>query len=63
MAGVFALPVLLALSLDEGWLLPPAWLLLGALGGLVWWRTLPDAARLLHGRREELLAAVTGDEA
>jgi ABC-2 type transport system permease protein len=62
-AGVFALPVLLALSLDDGWLLPPAWLLLGAMGGLIWWRTLPDAARLLHGRREELLAAVTGDEA
>lgn len=62
-AGIFALPVLLALSLDEGWLLPPAWLLLGVLGGLIWWRTLPDAARLLHGRREELLAAVTGDEA
>lgn len=62
-AGLFALPVLLALRLDTAWLLPVAWLLLGAGGGLLWWRTLPAAARLLAGRREELLAAVTGDEA
>jgi ABC-2 type transport system permease protein len=60
--GLFALPVLLALKVDAGWLLPPAWLALGALGGLLWWRMLPAAARLLQGRREELLAAVTGDE-
>jgi ABC-2 type transport system permease protein len=62
-AGLFALPVLLALRLDLAWLLPPAWLALGALGGLLWWRSLPAAARLLQARREELLAAVTGDEA
>jgi ABC-2 type transport system permease protein len=62
-AALFALPVLLALKLDEGWLLPPAWLALGAVGGLAWWRTLPAAARLLERRREELLAAVTGDDA
>jgi ABC-2 type transport system permease protein len=62
-AGLFALPVLLALELDAGWVLAPAWLALGALGGLLWWRSLPAAARLLHGRREELLAAVTGDDA
>ncbi len=61
--GLFALPVLLALKVDAGWLLPPAWLALGALGGLLWWKTLPAAARLLQGRREELLAVVTGDEA
>ncbi len=61
--GLFALPVLVALELDEGWLLAPAWLGLGALGGWTWWRTLPAAARLLQGRREELLAAVTGDDA
>jgi ABC-2 type transport system permease protein len=60
---LFALPVLLALQLDAGWLLPPAWLLLGGLGGLLWWRTLPVAAKLLSARREEVLAAVTGDEA
>ena len=62
-AGLFALPVLLALRLDTAWILPVAWLLLGAGGGLLWWRTLPAVARLLAGRREELLAAVTGDEA
>jgi ABC-2 type transport system permease protein len=61
--GLFALPVLLALKVDAGWLLPPAWLALGALGGLLWWRTLPAAARLLLARREELLAVVAGDEA
>jgi ABC-2 type transport system permease protein len=60
---LFALPVLVALKLDEGWVLPPAWVALGGLGGLLWWRTLPAAARLLEARREELLAAVTGDEA
>jgi ABC-2 type transport system permease protein len=61
--GLFALPVLLALKLDAGWLLPPAWLALGALGGLLWWRTLPAVARQLQARREELVAAVSGDEA
>jgi ABC-2 type transport system permease protein len=61
--GLFALPVLLALKLDVAWLLPPAWLLLGALGGWLWWRTLPVAGRLLSTRRESLLAAVTGDDA
>ena len=62
-AALFALPVLLALKLDLGWLLPPAWILLGLAGGLLWWRSLPLASRLLLARREELLAAVTGDEA
>jgi len=62
-AALFALPVLLALKLDLGWLLPPAWTLLGLGGGLLWWRSLPLASRLLAARREELLAAVTGDEA
>jgi ABC-2 type transport system permease protein len=61
--GLFALPVLLAIRMDAAWLLAPAWLALGALGGLLWWRTLPAAARLLQARREELLEAVTGDEA
>jgi ABC-2 type transport system permease protein len=62
-AGLFAVPVLLALKLDAGWVLPPAWLALGAIGGLGWWRSLPVAARLLVSRREQLLAAVTDDDA
>ncbi len=62
-AGLFALPVLLALKLDAGWVLPPAWLALGAVGGLAWWRSLPVAGRLLERRREQLLSAVTGDDA
>jgi uncharacterized membrane protein len=61
--GLFALPVLLALKLDAGWLLAPAWLALGAVGGLAWWRSLPVAGRLLEERREQLLAAVTDDDA
>ena len=36
---------------------------LGGLGAWLWWRSLPAAARLLQARREELVAAVTGDEA
>jgi ABC-2 type transport system permease protein len=62
-AALFALPVLLAVRLDQGWVLPAAWGLLGA-GGLAAYRaTLPSLARLLRRRREPLLAAVTGDDA
>jgi len=62
-SGLFALPVLLALRLDEGWVLPVAWLLLGA-GGLAAYRaTLPRVGRLLGERRELLLAVATGDDA
>ena len=61
-AGLFALPVLLAIRLDEGWLLPAAWAALG-LGGLAAYRVaLPRVGRLLRRRREPLLAAVTGDD-
>ena len=62
-AGLFALPVLLALRLEEGWVLPLAWALLGLVGlagyrfGLRW------TGGLLGRRREPLLATVTGDEA
>jgi ABC-2 type transport system permease protein len=61
-AGVFALPVLLALWLDAGWVLPAAWAALGAIGLLAYRATLPRVARLLSRRRELLLAAVTGDD-
>jgi ABC-2 type transport system permease protein len=60
--GLFALPVLLALRLEQGWVLPIAWTTLGALGLLAYRRTLPRAARLLWDRREPLLAVVTGDD-
>lgn len=61
-AGVFALPVLLALRLDEGWVLPGAWAILGAGGWLAWRAALPRTGRLLARQREPLLAAVTGDD-
>jgi len=61
-AGIFALPVLLALWLDEGWVLAGAWVVLGGLGGWAWRATLPRAGALASRRREALLAAVTGDD-
>jgi ABC-2 type transport system permease protein len=60
--ALFAGPVLLALRLDRAWLLPFAWLLLGALGAAAYRATLPRVARTLAARREALLAAVTGDD-
>ena len=62
-AGLYALPVLLALWLDEGWVLPVAWATMGGLALLAYRVTLPRVARLLASHREPLLAAVTGDEA
>jgi ABC-2 type transport system permease protein len=61
-SGLFALPVLLALRLDEGWVLPAAWGALGAAGLLGYRAALPRLGRLLQRRRELLLAAVTGDD-
>jgi ABC-2 type transport system permease protein len=62
-AGLFSLPVLLAVRLDEGWVLPVAWALLGGVGLMAYRRSLPRVGRLLGARREPLLAAVTGDDA
>jgi ABC-2 type transport system permease protein len=62
-AGLFALPVLLALRLDEGWVLPAAWAVLGLAGAVGYRASLPGVGRLLGRRREPLLAAVTGDDA
>ncbi|MBK9517106.1 MAG: hypothetical protein IPO09_07065 [Anaeromyxobacter sp.] len=62
-AGLFALPVLLALRLDQAWILPGAWLALGAAGLALYRGTLPRMGRLLEARRELLLGVVTGDEA
>jgi ABC-2 type transport system permease protein len=62
-SAVFGLPVLLALRLDEGWILPAAWAVLGGAGALAYRASLPSVAALLARRREPLLAAVTGDDA
>jgi len=62
-SGLFALPVLLALWLDEGWVLPAAWAVMGAAALLAYRASLRRVARLLASQREPLLAAVTGDEA
>jgi ABC-2 type transport system permease protein len=61
-AGLFALPVLAALWLDQGWVLPAAWAVLGLVGLAAWRGLLGRAAGLAHRRREPLLAAVTGDD-
>jgi ABC-2 type transport system permease protein len=61
-AGLYGLPVLLALWFDEGWVLPAAWAVEGGLALLAYRATLPRVARLLAAQREPLLAAVTGDE-
>jgi ABC-2 type transport system permease protein len=57
-AALFSVPVLVALKLDTAWLLPPAWLGLGAIGLEVLQRTLPAAGRLVERRREQILDAV-----
>jgi ABC-2 type transport system permease protein len=60
-AALFAPPVLLALRLDQPWLLVGAWAALGVAGSAVRRAVLPATARLLVRRREALLAAVAGD--
>ncbi|HVO19004.1 MAG TPA: hypothetical protein VMU15_07100 [Anaeromyxobacter sp.] len=60
-AALFAPPVLLALRLDQPWLLVVAWAGLGLVGAAVRRAVLPASARLLSRRREALLAAVAGD--
>jgi len=61
-AALFGAPVLLALHLDQPWLLPAAWGALGLAGATVYRAALPATARLLARRREALLEAVAGDE-
>jgi ABC-2 type transport system permease protein len=61
-AGLFALPVLLALRLDEPWALGGAWTLLGLAGLALYRWSLPRTGALLERRREAVLAAVSGDE-
>jgi len=61
--GLMALPALLSVRLDSPWALPVGWGLLGLLGAEAYRRTLPAVGALLGRRREQLLAAVCGDEA
>ena len=61
-AGLFALPVLLALKLDEPWVLPAAWAALGLLGLAAYRVALPRVAGLLASRRELVIGAVAGEE-
>lgn len=56
--GLFALPIVAALKLEEPWLLPPAWIGLGAVGLGLYRRSLPAAGRLAARRREAILDAV-----
>jgi ABC-2 type transport system permease protein len=60
--GLFSLPVLVALKLESGWLLPPAWAGLGMVGLALHRATLPAAGRLALRRREEVLHAVSGED-
>lgn len=61
--ALFALPVLGALWLDALWSVPIAWAVLAVAAGVAWRATLPVAGRFLSRRREQVLAAVCGDEA
>ncbi len=61
-SGLFSLPVLLALRLENPWLLPAAWAFLGAVGLWAYQRTLPAMGRLLASRRDAFLPAVCGDD-
>ena len=60
--AIFALPVLGALWLDTLWALPIAWAALAVAAGFAWRATLPLTGRFLWRRREQVLAAVCGDE-
>ncbi|HET7753974.1 MAG TPA: hypothetical protein VFK85_08685 [Anaeromyxobacteraceae bacterium] len=60
--GVFGSPVLLAVWADSPWLMAPCWAVLAVAAYATYRATLPHVAALLERRREELLAAVSGDE-
>jgi hypothetical protein len=61
--ALFALPVLVAIRLDQPWLLPAGWAALGLAGLAAYRVALPREARLLGDRREPLLDAICGDDA
>jgi ABC-2 type transport system permease protein len=61
-AGLFALPVLVAIRLDRAWVLPVAFSALGIAGAVAYRAALPRMAGLLAERREPLLDAICGDD-
>jgi ABC-2 type transport system permease protein len=61
--GLFALPVLAAVRLEQPWLMAAGWAALGLAAFATYRATLPATARFLARRREDLLAAVCGDDA
>jgi len=60
--ALFSIPVLVAIRLDEPWLLPAGWAALGLAGLAVYRAVLPRLATLLHDHREPLLDAICGDD-
>ncbi len=61
-SGIFAVPVLVAIRLDEAWVLPAGFAALGLAGLALYRAALPRVARLLAARKEPLLAAICGDD-
>jgi ABC-2 type transport system permease protein len=60
-AGLMAAPALLAIRLDEPWVLAAGWGALGLAAAALYRRTLPLAGALLQRRREQLISAVGGE--
>jgi ABC-2 type transport system permease protein len=61
-AGAFALPVLVAVRIEQPWAMALGWVALGVVALVAYRASLPRAAALLAARRERLLATVCGDE-
>lgn len=64
-AGVgllFSIPAVVAIRVDEPWVLVGGWAAMGAAGAAAYRAALPRLARLLRDRREPLLDAVCGDD-
>jgi ABC-2 type transport system permease protein len=62
-AGLFAVPAVVAAWVGNPWLLPVGWCGTGILALIVYRSTLPRVARLLERKREVVLAEVCGDDA
>jgi ABC-2 type transport system permease protein len=61
--GLFAVPALVAIRLEEPWVLVAGAAVVAALGAGAYALLLPRAGALLAARREAVLAAITGDDA